>query len=515
MLLLPTQEMLVQRLQHMASYSEQLLVLCGAKGSGKSTLAEALASELEDINSALVVCPQHVDSNEIRRKILIQLISDPIFDDELPLTDTLLRIQSYLIKPLHIIIDDAHLLPKVLWAECILLSQMSCGGKHVSVTFTIENKFWQPLQEELGKAVDDSVLQVTIDPLPITEREALYQSLLLRSEQDAFTPRNIVSGLLEKQAGTPAEVVSLLASALETKNAVKHSPKRHSRLISFMGILAAILAWWLFTNPNLWNESKSLGFNKVKFASDVERLQDNWLIDYGQQLLSHYWWQRNSPLNLHLSPGEPLQTELVNATQNDDELLTRALNQTVKGDAAMGHSDRTQPLGLQVAAAQQNKDTAQAHELAQRQLNSETSPPLAKLAPVSVVSNLPAVAQVINAKASTVAVTAPVQDTVSSANTQQATKLKSAVNLAKAPYQNGYTLQLANVTQRASLTPILTQIPSSELVIQAHNASRFLVFVGHFTSQEQASIKATELKELGLGDPWLRRWADLQQYSFE
>jgi DamX protein len=482
MLLLPTQEMLVQRLQHMASYSEQLLVLCGAKGSGKSTLAEALASELEDINSALVVCPQHVDSNEIRRKILIQLISDPIFDDELPLTDTLLRIQSYLIKPLHIIIDDAHLLPKVLWAECILLSQMSCGGKHVSVTFTIENKFWQPLLEELGKAVDDSVLQVIIDPLPITEREALYQSLLLRSEQDAFTPRNIVSTLLEKQAGTPAEVVSLLASALETKNAVKHSPKRHSRLISFMGILAAIVAWWLFTNPTLWNEGKSLSYSKVKFASEVERLQDNWLIDYGQQLLSQYWWQRNSPLNQYLSP--------------------------------IDYPVRERLFGLQVKVAQQGKGIAHAQELAQRQLNSETSPPLPKLAPVSVVPNLTSAAQVEKVITPAVTLLAPVKDTVTPAD-KQPTKVESAVNSAKAPYQNGYTLQLANVTQRASLTPILTQIPASELVIQAHNASRFLVFVGHFTSQEQARIKASELKELGLGDPWLRRWADLQQYRFE
>jgi DamX protein len=489
MLLLPTQEMLVQRLQHMASYSEQLLVLCGAKGSGKSTLAAALASELDEINSALVVCPQHVDSNEIRRKILIQLISDPIFDDELPLTDTLLRIQSYLTKPLHIIIDDAHLLPKVLWAECILLSQMSCGGKPVSVTFTIESQFWQPLLAELGKAGDDAVLQVIIDPLPITEREALYQSLLLRSEQDAFTPRNIVSGLLEKQGGTPAEVVSLLASALTTKNAVKHSPKRLSRLISFVGILAAILAWWLFTNPSLWNESKSVGFSQVKFASDVERLEDNWLIDYGQQVLSHYWWQRNSPLNRYLSPGEPLAASADKVT------------------------DKTQLNTQQVVAqpAQTQEDIISTDtELAPRQLNSETSPPLAKLAPVSVIGDVSVVAK------HTEVVPASKTGTEVAAKSRTAVdRVKPAENLGKAPYKNGYTLQLANVTQRASLRPILTQIPRSELVIHASKTGHFLLFVGHFSSEAQARHKAAELKHLGLGDPWLRRWADLQQYRFE
>ncbi|WP_350583266.1 ATP-binding protein, partial [Pseudomonas sp. HY2-MNA-CIBAN-0224] len=84
---------------------EQLLVICGDKGSGKSTLTAALASELDDYNCALIICPQHADSAEIRRKILVQLISAPIFDDERPLMDTVLRIQSSLTKPLHIIID--------------------------------------------------------------------------------------------------------------------------------------------------------------------------------------------------------------------------------------------------------------------------------------------------------------------------------------------------------------------------------------------------------------------------
>jgi DamX protein len=481
-------------LQHMASYSEKLLVLCGAKGSGKSTLAAALASELEEINSALVVCPQHVDSNEIRRKILIQLISDPIFDDELPLTDTLLRIQSYLTKPLHIIIDDAHLLPKVLWAECILLSQMSCGGKHVSVTFTIESQFWQPLLNELGKAVDDSVLQVIVDPLPITEREALYQSLLLRSEQDAFTPRNIVSGLLEKQGGTPAEVVSLLATALETKNAVKTSPKRHSRLISLVGVLAALLAWWLFTNPSLWNEGKPLGFSKVKFASDVERLQDTWLIEYGKQLLSHYWWQRNSPLNRYLSPGEPLPAS-ADKVSDKTRLNTQGVN---------AQSTQAQKQIIQEHIT--STDTV----LAPRQLNSETSPPLAKLAPVSVVGNQPAVVK------NTEVVPASTQaKVVAVKHPSSLVKVTPVTNLGTAPYKNGYTLQLANVTQRASLRPILTQIPRSELVIHASKPGHFLLFVGNFSSEAQARSKAAELKRLGLGDPWLRRWADLQQYRFE
>lgn len=122
--LLPSQEALIQRLHHVASYSDQLLVLVGAQGSGKTTLLTALATDVDDSNTALVICPMHADNAEIRRKILVQLMSSPIFDDEIPLAETILRVAPNQSKPLHIIIDDAHLLSKELWAECIILNQV-------------------------------------------------------------------------------------------------------------------------------------------------------------------------------------------------------------------------------------------------------------------------------------------------------------------------------------------------------------------------------------------------------
>ncbi|MDN5370275.1 MAG: DamX protein, partial [Shewanella sp.] len=106
-LLLPSQEALLYRLQHLACYGEQLVLLTGAVGAGKTTLITALANELEDYNLALVACPQHASAAEIRRKIIMQLLPDPLFDDETPLVDTLLRFVPQLQKPLHILLDDA------------------------------------------------------------------------------------------------------------------------------------------------------------------------------------------------------------------------------------------------------------------------------------------------------------------------------------------------------------------------------------------------------------------------
>jgi DamX protein len=492
MLLLPTQEMLVQRLQHMASYSEQLLVVCGGEGSGKSTLVAMLASELDEVNSALVLCPRHADSSEIRRKIWIQLVSDPIFDDELPLTDTLLRIQSHLKKPLHIIIDDAHLLPKVLWAECILLSQMTAGGHKVSVTFAIDNKFWSPLIAELTEPMRALLLQVIIDPLPMAEREALYQTLLLRSEQSTFTPRNIVSDLLKKQSGKPSEVVTLLVKALETQTESKNWRRFLPKLISFTTVLAGLGAWWLFTTPNLWQDKIDLRFKPDILASQVNSIQGKWLENHGNTLLTQYWWTRQTPGNKHRAPS--LDLALIPES-------VKSLHSTAP----------SQPSTTTIKAIDSNKGNNEASTATLR-LNDKTSPPLPKLTTVHVNHTK------VTPKVEALTTKPPSQDNAK-INNSSATAKPVTVTTNKAPFRNGYTLQLASVSQKASLKSIFNKIPPGDRVFTAStntkNAKNHLVFLGTFDTQSQARAKAAELSRLGFAEPWIRKWQDLQQYRFD
>lgn len=283
LLLLPTQEALVQRLQHIASYSEQLLVLCGEKGAGKSTLVAALASELDDYNSALIICPQHADCAEIRRKILVQLISAPIFDDERPLMDTLFRIQSSLGKPLHIIIDDAHLLPKEIWAECILLSQIHCAGKPVAVTMTVEPNFWRELIADLADETRALLLQVSIESLPIAERDGLYQSLLLRCQKTPFIPREIIHKQLEKQSGTPKEVVELLTLAIESPQEISTQKSIQFKLVFFsVVVMLVVLSGWFINQQLLVVEQPKASIELTAEQAERRKQATNYLADYGK-----------------------------------------------------------------------------------------------------------------------------------------------------------------------------------------------------------------------------------------
>jgi DamX protein len=459
LLLLPSQELLVQRLQHIASYSEQLLVLCGDKGSGKSTLTSALASELEDYNSALIICPQHVDSAEIRRKILVQLISAPIFDDERPLIDTVLRIQFSLKKPLHIIIDDAHLLPKDIWAECILLSQIRCAGKPVAVTVTVPPRFWHTLIADLTDDTRSRLLPVTIEPLPLPERDGLYQSLLLRSQQTPFIPREIIYKQLDKQQGTPAEVVALLALALEPPQTGKPSWSLSVKLlIAAVTILACVALWWGISRQLPPPISASSSPVLTAEQSTVRAKANQYAIDYAGNILTHYFAHR--------------QLALTKSSANHHANLL--IEQQTIADSSLVEADSTNL--TEEAPADNHIDVVVNSSLTG--LSFQGNLPKAQVKPVSKPSDI--------------------------------VERDNSPNLKV----TGFTLQLASVNDKVSLMPILVKLAQEPQVYIMSYKQRHVILLGDFATATAANTKVKSLqKQYGLAAPWVRKWADLTGYK--
>ncbi|CAM4274481.1 ATP-binding protein [Shewanella livingstonensis] len=458
-MLLPTQESLIQRLQHIASYSEQLLVICGDNGSGKSTLTAALASELDDYNSALIICPQHADSAEIRRKILVQLISAPIFDDERPLMDTVLRIQSSLKKPLHIIIDDADLLPKDIWAECILLSQIHCAGKPVAVTVTVTPRFWHTLVADLTDDTRARLLPVTIEPLSVPERDGLYQSLLLRSQQTPFIPREIIHKQLEKQQGTPAEVVKLLALALEAPQTERTSWSLSVKvLIVSVAILASVALWWGISSQLPPPISTISSPTLTAEQSTVRAKAKQYIIDYANNTLATYFARR----------------QLVLTKSSANKQANLLIEQQIAIDSSLVELEATEV--IENMSADNHIDVV---------VNSS-------LKGLSFQGNLP--------KAQVKMVNKP-NDIVERDNTPNQ-KVK------------GFTLQLASVNDKDSLTPILVKLVQEPQVYIMSYKQRYVILLGDFETASTASSKAKSLqKEYGLAAPWVRKWADLSDYK--
>ena len=460
LLLLPTQEELVQRLQHTASYSGQLLLLCGRKGSGKSTLSLALASELDDHNSALVLCPLHADSAEIRRKILVQLISSPIFDDEMPLMDTVMRIQTTLTKPLHIIIDDAHLLPKSLWAECILLSQMRCAGANIAVTMAIDSEYLAKVMAELSQDMQQILLPITIDPLPTAERDGLYQSLLLRSGATPYIARNIIHQQLEKQSGTPEEVVELLNLAItEPEKRVRISSGTIKASIAILILFILSITVYAVLNSPLFKANNDLLLNQQLTAT--QQLQRN----KANGLLIHYAKLLIEPLPIKQKSFLLVEEVADSGAITDLEPQSQFL------------LDKTDD-----QAQQEPKKTAVSIE----------AKPHTKTALASKSATI-----INNAEPTDVSV-----DVVSKA--------------AEVIRPQGYTLQLASVLDKQSLGSISVKLVNEKDVYLASHKGRYVILFGQFASMAEAQEQANRLQaEFGLREPWLRNWNDLSEYRIE
>lgn len=469
--MLPSQEALIQRLHHIASYSEQLLVLSGGRGSGKTTLVTALATDFDDANAALMICPMHAENAEIRRKILVQLMSSPIFDDEIPLAETLLRVASTQKKPLHIIIDDAHLLPKTLWAECIILNQIQCAGKAIAVTLTVPPEFLADLLPQLPEALRRQLLPVSVDPLPLAEREALYQTLLRYSEQNPFTPREIVRAQLEKQTGTPQEVVNLLALALHSEPTTLPAWHKY-KMASIVGVsllltfTAGLFLWGLWADNTDEMDAVAVTYPALGSAE---------FIGYGKRTLMPYFEQRQQDLLLAQTSQTKFEEDTAGSTDAtvDTAILTDPLAQ-FHGEEANGEDVNVEATDNPEQANVQAEDVAPAD-----------------------VEGLPPPTTALDA----------------AENTSLAAKV-SAFNATK-PTQ-GYTVQLASVSTIQSLAATLADLRGVDDIRIARYKRRWVVLAGEFPNATTANAAAKKLmQDYHLGQPWVRQWTELGQYQLQ
>ncbi|MCL2915317.1 AAA family ATPase [Shewanella corallii] len=465
--LLPSQEALLQRLHLNASYTRQLQVVVGTTGAGKTTLITALADELEGYNSALVTCPAHADCAEIRRKILIQLTSSPIFDDEHPLAETLFRLKKDLNQPLHIIIDDAHLLPLTLWAECLVLSQLECGGKPISLTFTATPEFLIELAGQMNTEQQGMMLNVQIGSLPLTEREVLFQLLLSRCGESAFLPASIIADQLARQSGSPQEVVALLERALSP--AEEQSGVRYWLWILIVMLMVSVagLIWWL----------------------------DKPVVEVGEPTETHYLTLSNSGLDALAGRYSGVWPQQILQEQAPRELIPQ------------------EELGLTTGSG--DKDAKPSSESANLMADTGRMPekkggtkPEANTAQEVSPSGANLITNQRELAASKADVEIPVAET--SASDISADAAGAAGN--KLP-EAGFGLQLASVKQPRSLQDVMESLSNEADLIVLKDGDWFLVVIGEFETRSEADAKAKALMtQYGLAAPWVRKWSGMKGY---
>ncbi len=442
--------------------------MVGTAGAGKTTLITALADELEGYNSALVTCPAHADCAEIRRKILIQLTSSPIFDDEHPLAETLFRLKKDLNQPLHIIIDDAHLLPLTLWAECLVLSQLECGGKPISLTFTATPEFLRELASQMSAEQQGMMLNIQIGSLPLTEREVLFQLLLSRCGESAFLPASIIADQLARQSGSPEEVVSLLERALSP--AEEQSGVRYWLWILIVMLMVSVagVVWWLYKPPAEVGEPMETQYLTLS-NNGLDTLASRYTGVWPQQIL-----QERSPRELSAQEKSgpttgPGDKDAKPSSEPADLMADSGSMSEEKGGAKPGANtaQEVSPSGANVITSQR--------ELASSNTDFEV--------PVTATS---------------------VSDISADAAGAAGNKLPEA----------GFGLQLASVKQPRSLQDVMERLSDESDLIVLKDGDWFLVIIGEFETRSEADAKAKALMtQYGLTAPWVRKWSGMKGYS--
>lgn len=454
---------MLHRLQHVVLYGQQLTVLTGDDGAGKTTIVTALVDELDAVSSALVTCPQHADSAEIRRKILVQLLSEPLFDDELPLPETLLDLTDSLPTSSHIVIDDAHYLPLEVWAESIVLSQMLLPGKSISLTLTAPTCFLSELLTQLPESQHQLLLPMVIEPLPDVEREALYYALLHRSEQTPFISRDIVRDQLQRQQGLPSEVVKLLYLALHGEPIkAKVRPWVLPSILGLMAIIIACAAYFLMATDDDLSD-----FSPEQTVTSVRASQDNFA--YGESLLLPYFMQRQQ-------------------WDESERVIEQLANLHDEKDVGVGPIDPfLDTVNRQVI------DEALIEPIAYAEIETAASDKVE----VFAVTTTQIPKEITEKQAPSVTDEQKVAD-----------KAISSVS--------GYTLQLASVKKLESLDEIINKLDSVEQIQVARYKQRWVILYGQYDSVQQARSEANRLqRERGIQSPWLRMWADLSQYQLQ
>ena len=467
-LLLPSQEALVERLSHNIYYAEQLQLLCGENGSGKTYLLKHLNRHVEDVLVVLLSCPLHADDAEIRRKILLPLLSDPVFDDEISLADSISNLASSFSQSILILIDDAERLSTEVWAELIALSQMSVADRLVSIVASVTPEFEKNIFDSLPDSYHSMMSSLYIESLIQQEQDTLYYSLL--SQSDGFENHLMAKPNFNRGKIVPKDIVAFFVQSNDQNIAPIKKVNKVYWSVTVTIAAATLAIGWLYHVDLL----------SLYIQNDEKVQQSDILKRQNADLPAIEPLQSNQPTD---EPTERLSVDeqqlLLPAKQKHFLVSDVEVNKekTVKSESSSMLLD----------------DNAQG-DLPIKVNDSVVSKPINQIEPD--VKKMVETAQ-------TVIESEPIAD--------RQEKLAEIT-----PKPEYYTLQIATVSKQKSLDNLLNQLKHHQDVRVGLHKSRWVVFVGEFDSYQSAKnyerILATETE---LPKPWLRKWKALKNVELQ
>ena len=469
-LLLPSQEGLVERLTHNIYYAEPLQLLSGASGSGKSFLLKQLNRNL-DGSVVFMSCPLHADDAEIRRKLLLPLLSEPVFDDEVSLSDSLVSFSASLQQPITILIDDAHRLSMALWAELIALSQMTISERHVSIIAAVTPEFEQQIFESLPESYQSLLTPLYLEPLIQQEQDALYYSLL--SQSDGFENHLIAKPDFNGVTVYPKDIVSVFVASNDEQAEKIIKKSNLKALILALPIIASVLGLsWFYQTQIL-----------------------NFLFDGEKSVAEPTLVAKKSTLQLPIKDAE----DVFKRTEVEETESEQTKSQTiVAGDEFK--AKELEPLITQELV--QKEPLQKSNETVALKPQVELKPKSVEAPQTKVVT---AVKEHKQVTVPIVVETRPAPEPV----VVEKPKIQR-------PNPESYTLQVATVSKKRSLNNLLKLLKDQDGVRVVKNKDRWVVVIGVFENYRKAkAFEKKLLAETKISKPWIRKWKALNKVELQ
>ncbi|WP_133405541.1 SPOR domain-containing protein [Parashewanella tropica] len=474
MALLVSQQSLVERLWHNASYVEQLQLLCGESGSGKTTILSTVKEQANEHLCAYVACPEYADDAEIRRKIWVQLLDESVFDDELSLSDTLVANQHFIQQPILILLDDAHRLSITLLAELMTLSQMQVAEQPIGVIAAVSTAFAEMLENELA-AENEIFTTLQIEPLSEEEQYNLY--LLLMGQQSHGREQVLSRPDFGDAAVYPNDIVNALMGKQETQSKKPFSLLMKLCVACCLSLLGLFAFWQLYSSSAI-EENQSINSTKLKIVGDPAKLKTSSADNDSTKISTS-------------GKPEPQATSVVEKAKPDTQ--SELILPEQKSVTVVENKQRQNPKPVEPIIENKVISTIETTQ-------DEISPNVVPSAKVQQA----------------VAKTKPIVDKPPKTVQTPSKVVDKTVPLHFTPkYSQGYTLQLATMTHKDSLNKLLKKLDGWQDVRVAQYNRKWVVVLGDFATRSDAQQTIKKLKaKTKLPAPWLRRWSALKGYNF-
>lgn len=267
---LDSQIQLLSRIQFLTRFSSNLIQVTGRDGAGKTWLAQRyLEHWAYDTNQALLTCYPIQTDNQHRSILLKQLVSNPLFNDQDPLEQSLDRMLEGNRCKLLLVIDDAHLLSAAMVAELWALVLKAQNEPLWQINILL---LGQPgrLHKYLDQvSLGQPLLELEISDLTEQEVQSFVEVMLSGDQPDANGRR-----ALKERAATTAALPGALMQLDHTES--KNMANSSSRILSPATLLLVLLAlggaglvFWLFPADEGTTEGITIAVNTDNVAVAV------------------------------------------------------------------------------------------------------------------------------------------------------------------------------------------------------------------------------------------------------